>query len=85
MKDPVVAQDHKVCRICSSGERTEDHVLLHCPVYDNLRRTFPDVSLHLSCKDRFSPLLASADQLKVAKYLAACLAARDSRGECTIV
>lgn len=74
IKDPILAQNHKTCRLCNIAEENEDHVLLHCPCYINVRTKVPDVCLNGSCKD----LLANADQLRVAKYVAACLAARDN-------
>ncbi len=74
LKDKVQAEQLKICKACNSAVEDEEHVLLHCPHYMRVRTKFADISGHLCVRDLF----AVDDQLGVAKFVSACLAARDS-------
>ena len=73
VKEAAQIEEVRRCKACGWAEEDEEHVLLHCPQYSRVRVKFSNIS-KLCLKDIFS----HEDQLGVAKFVAACLAARDS-------
>ena len=72
VKDRLLKDDIRLCRLCGTADEDEEHVLLHCPHYARVRTKF--LNLNGLC---LREMFGLEDQVNVAKFVQACLAARD--------
>lgn len=70
--------EHKLCKACGNAGEDEQHVPLDCPYYAGVYAKFA----YAGSKSCLKKLCGHMDQLRVAKFAAACLAKHDSLLAC---